>query len=532
MKRITFKFLAACAAGALFTACGGGGGSSPGNNVPIVPPVVQSPTPNPAPGSQSVTCPSTGPAASSIVQISAQSGTRRAAQAAYGSDAYVPGLIAVTYASDSALPEVDAAALRAGARLAVNGRFDALGMRLRVYSVDPSNAAAIVSQLRSAAGVVAVQQAQYRHAMSVVSPNDPYYKGFGPGAPYDESASVPGQWDMHVMNVGTAWGYYSSLPVRGAPIAIVDTGVDVSHPEMSGGKVVRQACYVTYPSNSAQTTGSYAVDTDGHGTNVAGIADADTNNAFGFAGVAYDAPLLAYRIFPSTPSGGCEGSSSAQCSTTDVDEASAINDAVAHGARVINLSLGATAPCTDSIEENAIESAISRGVVVVAAAGNEKTGSLDCPASYPGVIAVGAEGPSGSSDTEAVASYSNWTTGTDTGSGGAYVVAPGGTATSSADTDDLHWVENITSSEMSGAASYCHTDYAGEVNDCRGGFTGTSQATPHVTGVASLILGLRPGLTPAQVAADICSTAHGIGDSKQGCGRVDAAAAVAKALTQ
>ncbi len=309
--------------------------------------------------------------------------------------------------------------------------------------------------------------------------------------------------------------------------------MDVTHPDLAGGKIVRQYCYVTYPSNASQSSGPYATDTDGHGTNVAGIADADTNNDFGFAGVAFDAPMLAYRIFPTTPSGGCIGSSSAQCSTTDVDEASAINDAVAHGARVINLSLGATPPnCTDTVEENAVESAISRGVVVVAAAGNESKNGLDCPASYPGVIAVGAEGPSGSSNAEAVAGYSNYLNGSGTGNNGAYLVAPGGVADGSTDTNDLHYVENITSSEMADAATYCKVDYAGDSNDCRGGFSGTSQATPHVVGVVSLMLGLRPALTPAQIAADLCSTAHSIGDAKQGCGRLDAAAAVAKALTQ
>ncbi|HET7815373.1 MAG TPA: S8 family serine peptidase, partial [Candidatus Baltobacteraceae bacterium] len=420
-----------------------------------------------------------------------------------------------------------------GARSQNSIRFDALGMRMRVVSVDPSRAQAFVAHMRAQSGVISVEQAQYRRLASAVSVNDPYYRGEGTGAPYFQSPSTAGQWDMHVINVGTAWGDYSSLPARGAAIAVIDTGVDVTHPDLGGGKVVHQGCFVTYPSSAAQTTGSFAIDTDGHGTNVAGIADADTNNNFGFAGVGFAAPLLAYRIFPATPSGGCDSSStSAQCSTTDVDEASAINDAVSHGAKVINLSLGATPPCSDPTEENAVEAAIARGVVVVAAAGNESKNGLDCPAAYPGVIAVGAEGPGGSSDAEIVASYSNWLNNGGTGSGGAYLVAPGGTASSSTDSDSLHYVENITSSQQSGASAYCKVDAFGEASDCRAGFAGTSQATPHVVGVVSLMLGLRPSLTPAQIAADLCSTAHSIGDSKQGCGRLDAAAAVAKALTQ
>ena len=108
---------------------------------------------------------------------------------------------------------------------------------------------------------------------------------------------------MHAINVSGAWGHFASLPARGAAIAVIDTGVDATHKELSGGKIIRQACFVTFPTNAAQTTGSFATDTDGHGTNVAGIADADTNNDFGYAGVAFDAPLLAYRIFPDRSEG-------------------------------------------------------------------------------------------------------------------------------------------------------------------------------------------------------------------------------------
>ena len=452
---------------------------------------------------------------------------------------YVPGVLTVRYASDDGARAIDSAAAAVAGRT-TDARFDSLGLRARVVSVDPARVQEAITRLQHTPGVISVERAQYRRLMAAVNVNDPYYKGFGPGAPYFATSDTPGQWDMHVINVGTAWGFYNSLPAVGAPIAVIDTGVDVTHPDLAGGKIIRQACFVTFPTTAAQTTSGFAIDTDGHGTNVAGIADADTNNSFGFAGVAFDAPLLAYRIFPTTPAGGCEVSSPpAQCDTTNVDEVSAINDAVSHGAKVINLSLGANGPlskCQDSLEENAIESAISHGVVVVAAAGNESANSLDCPGAYPGVIAAGAEGPTGSadsnSDTQAVAPYSNWVSASGPGGGGAYLIAPGGVANSGSDSNDLHFVENITSSQMADASQFCTTDHAGAANDCRGGFAGTSQATPHVAGVASLILGLKPNLTPAQVASDICSTAHSIGSTKQGCGLVDAGAAVAKALTQ
>jgi subtilisin family serine protease len=401
---------------------------------------------------------------------------------------------------------------------------------MRVVHVDPARTDEELLRYRSQPDVRDVQRAQYRRMFSV-TPNDPYYDGFGPGAPYYESSTVPGQWDMHVIGLSGAWGYVEN----GAPIAIIDTGVDVTHPEMHG-KITYAKCYVTYPHTSPQTTGPYVTDMDGHGTNVAGIASADTNNSFGFAGAGFNAPILAFRIFPTPPSGGCIGSSNAQCETTDVDEVSAINDAVAHGARVINLSLGSDGPlsnCQDTIEENAIENAISHGVVVVAAAGNESANHLDCPAAYPGVIAVGAsalEG-TGNSVSEGVAGYSNYVGASGPGSGGAYLVAPGGDPSGSSDGDDLHWIENIYSSTAVSPGS-CGTDVAGKSGDCRILIAGTSQATPHVAGVVALMLGLRPSLTPAEVAADLCSTAADIHSSKQGCGRLNAAGALAKAASQ
>jgi subtilisin family serine protease len=409
-------------------------------------------------------------------------------------------------------------------------------LKTRVISVEPSRTAEAIAQLKRLPAVKSVVQVAYRHRMTVTS-NDPYYDGFGLGAPYFEDAATAGQWDMHVMNIEGAWNDVTlSAPVTGAPIAIIDTGVDLTHPELTGGKVTRAECFITYPNGTAQTTGTFVTDTDGHGTDVAGIADADTNNGLGFASAGFGAPLLAYRIFPSDPSGGCENSKNPQCGANTVDEASAINDAVAHGAKVINLSLGSGGPCDPSDPEyKAVENAISNNVVVVAAAGNESVPSLDCPAADPGVIAVGATGlnDSGTSITEDVASYSNWVTGTN---GGLYVVAPGGDP-SSADsagstTDFLHWIENIYSSTAAQPGTCTpDKDSTSTVGDCRVLIAGTSMATPHVVGVVSLILAVKPSYTPTQVAAALCNSADNINDAKQGCGRINAAAAVSWAAS-
>lgn len=447
----------------------------------------------------------------------------------------VPGTIAVTYFAGTRADAIDSAAATERGVHAGDLDFSALGLRTRVIAVDPARADRAIARMQSLPGVKSVSRIAYRQRMTVTA-NDPYYVGFnGAAAPYFQTSTAPGQWDMHAINVAGGWnGVTSAPPVTGAPIAIVDTGVDITHPELAGGKITRTQCFVTYPSGTAQTNSTFVTDTDGHGTNVAGISDGNSNNSLGFASVAFGAPMLAYRIFPTDPAGGCENSTSPQCESNTFDEATAINDAVAHGAKVINLSLGASGPCsTTDPEYTAVENAIAHNVVVVAAAGNESSNALDCPAADPGVIAVGATSlnDSGASIFEYVASYSNFLS---TNGGGHYVVAPGGDPssadTSGSSTNYLHWITNIYSSTAAQPGT-CKPDFQSSSStvDCRILIAGTSQATPHVAGVASLILAVRPGYTPSQVAAAICNSAKDISDAKQGCGRVDATAAVAYA---
>ena len=522
------------------TACGGGsGGGVPGPNPTSTPP------PNFA-------CPTSGSLPTSIGQRLSTT-IRRSIE---GSSLlrYVPGEIAVTYSATRLRAMVP------GARVA-DLDYGNTDLRTRVIAVDDSNVDSTIAQLRTMAGVERVGRV---HFVRRLSTSDPYYAGFaGTSAPYYETSAIPGQWDMHVMNMDGAWsqlpGGYVGAPVIGAPVAVIDTGVDVTHPELvtpagvPAPKISRTQCYVTYPDNTPQTSGPYVTDTDGHGTNVAGIADADTNNGFAFASVAFDAPLLAYRIFPTDPSGGCEGDNPpAQCFASSADEASAINDAVAHGAKVVNLSLGSDfgGTCNSSDPEYvAVENAIAHGVVVVAAAGNgagtPRAGRpyLDCPAGDPGVIAVGATSINDSNSPNAfeyVASYSNYLSNSGTANGGAYLVAPGGDPAASelcgsCTVDHLHWIENIYSTTgvgiTPGTTCAGAQDYAQEQNDCNALLAGTSQATPHVAGVASLMLAKNPRLTPAQIAAGLCASTDDIADAKEGCGRVDAAKAVTWAST-
>jgi subtilisin family serine protease len=488
-------------------------------------------TPTPAPSSAD--CPTSGAVPSSFGSYSGSQDSVRRLPGRGTTSQYVPDQVAITYSTAASTNHIDAAAAGIHATRSADIDFSDRGLRTRVLSVDPANIENAIAQLKSQPGVQSVSRVEYRQSQTIIS-NDPYYDGFGAPAPLFETSSTPGQWDMHAINVQGGWNDVAlNPPVTGAPIAIIDTGVDVTHPELTGGKIIRTECFVTFPTSAAQTTSTFVTDTDGHGTNIAGISDADTDNSLGFASVAFGAPMLAYRIFPSDPSGGCpSGSTNPQCESDTADEASAIMDAVNHGAKVINLSLGAKGPCSTSDPEyTAVEYAISHNVVVVAASGNDGTTSLDCPAADPGVIGVGASALKDSSSpvSEYVASYSNYASGSN---GGRYLVAPGGDPSGNTDSDNLHWIENIYSSTAAQKGT-CTPDFmsTSSVIDCRIEIAGTSQATPHVAGAASLILAVKPNYTPAQVAAALCASAQSIADPKQGCGRLDVGAAVTYALS-
>src|SRR5439155_6365230 len=118
-----------------------------------------------------------------------------------------------------------------------------------------------------------------------------------------------------------------------------------------------------------------AADDNGHGTHVAGIAAAATNNSIGVAGLAYTSDLVPVKVLDSTGTGSYAAI------------ANGIAWAVDHGAKVVNMSIGGT----DSSQTlcDAVSAALSRGVVVVAAAGNDGTSAAHYPAACPGTIGVG-----------------------------------------------------------------------------------------------------------------------------------------------
>jgi thermitase len=277
------------------------------------------------------------------------------------------------------------------------------------------------------------------------------------------------QYDMSIINANTVWGL-CSINASGVTIAIIDTGVDLAHPDLQTNLLSGYDFwdYDTVPQ-----------DGNGHGTNVAGIAAAALNGV-GVAGVAPTAKILPVRVLNNQGLGYIS------------DIADGITYA-ADRAQVLNLSLGGTISSTTLL--NAINyAANTKGRLVVAAAGNCGDSNYPyngCtsqnqpiyPAAYPNVMAVAA---TTSSDTRA--SFSNV---------GSYVdiAAPG---------------YNIYN-------TYYGNSYTYE--------SGTSQATPHVSGLAALIWAKNPSYTAAQVWSRITSTAVDLGaagvDTSFGAGRID-----------
>jgi subtilisin family serine protease len=411
-----------------------------------------------------------------------------------------------------------------GAARGVGVGFVQNGLATRIVTVAPGDTLdALAARLRARSEVASVEPERlyYRESSTAVPVNDTHYNNSD-------------QWYLFADRAANAWGYTEGS--NGIAIAIVDTGADFNHPDLQGGKITFAESILS----GVKTQGAAAAqDTDGHGTNVAGIAAADTNNAYGFAGLGFKSSLQIYKVFPN-------GTASNKYMTTanSGDVTQAIYDAVANGARIINLSVGTCqAQGVDTMQQQAVDYALAHGVVVVAASGNERVSSsmldpacqngsstVDFPAAYDGVIAVGASAAVDTSTPnqyiagitgERVASYSN-------AGPGLALVAPGADPTSADQSatvaDPVHWIEGLYTTTPADPTQACQNP-----SDCAALFAGTSQAAPQVAAAAALLLAVNPGLTPAQVKTILVSTADDIGDPNEGGGRLDAYRALAAA---
>lgn len=301
-------------------------------------------------------------------------------------------------------------------------------------------------------------------AVASAVPADPCYLGAGCPVPGDQAA-------LRRVGAESAWAVLTGA--ADVTVAIVDAGVDVTHPDLAG----RVTAVPNGPGGCAALPAHLGPEDrtrSGHGTRVAGLIAAAADGQ-GIAGVAWGGVrVLAYTALGPDLRG----------STADV--AAAVHCAIDAGADVVNLSL--TAGDTTALR-NALDRAEAAGVVVVAAAGNGGDGAHPgpMPAAHPTVLAVTAAAG------DRRAPFAN---------GGPWVdlAAPG---------------TGIVSTAPGGGWS---------VTD------GTSYATPLVTGAAALLLARAPGLTPAEVRARLLATAEPLADPTAGRGLLDMGAAVRLAL--
>ena len=348
-------------------------------------------------------------------------------------------------------------------------------------------------------------------------PSDPYY--------------AVGNWHLqakaagfYAANLPAAWDITTGAANLG--IAIIDTGGLLDHEDLVGRTLASNPGYdmiwntdlsndgdgrdadpsdpgdwVTSAESSAGPLAGCSVGhSSWHGSHVAGTIGSNANNGVGVTGINWLSPLMFVRVL-----GKCGGYTSDS------------NDAIRWAAglavsglplnpnpvRVINMSLGAAIPCETSTQ-SAIDAAVAAGVVVVVAAGNSNVNAANSsPGGCNGVITVAASRKDGGK-----AAYSNYGAAVE-------IAAPGGAS------------DGYIYSTISAGTTVPTTDaYAW--------YQGTSMATPHVTGIVSLMLSANPALTPAQVLQILQTTATPFPagsdcSGRCGAGVVDAGAAVEEA---
>lgn len=292
------------------------------------------------------------------------------------------------------------------------------------------------------------------HALSV-TPNDPYY-GM--------------QWHLPKIKVDEVWAENrGNSEVR---IAVVDTGIDLDHPDLDA-QIISGYDFINGDSEPD--------DDEGHGTHIAGIIAAETNNGEGIAGINWHAELMPVKVLDQEGVG------------THVTVALGLIYAADNGARVVNFSFGSEEP--SRVMEEAINYAHSKGCILVAGIGNEG-GEIMYPARYPKCIAVGATDEGDNWCDESI-----WGEGFSNNYGAEIdVVAPG---------------NNILS-------TYPGADFAVG--------SGTSMATACVSGMAALMVSVNPGLSNARVREIIRNTCDDLmetgWDEYTGYGRINVQKAV------
>jgi subtilisin family serine protease len=284
------------------------------------------------------------------------------------------------------------------------------------------------------------------------------------------------QYAPQLTGCETTWDTYTGSATT--VVAVVDTGINGQHEEITGRVLAGFNCVT-----NAAIAGGANSDDNGHGSHVAGIIGARGNNAMGIAGLAWQAKLLPVKVLDSTGNG----------TIADITEGILFAANTAN-VKVINMSLGGRGYSVSMAD--AINYAVAaKGITVVVAMGNDGMNAQNYPAAYAGVIAVGS-----TNGRDTLSSYS--TTGNYIS-----VSAPG---------------ENICSLSNTSNTGYVYK-------------SGTSMASPFVAGLAALLSGKDPALTPAEIRSIIEDSVVDKGavgfDSSFGWGRVDVNSALDAATT-
>lgn len=298
-------------------------------------------------------------------------------------------------------------------------------------------------------------------------PNDPLYQS---------------QWNATAIEANKAWAITTGS--SNVTVAVIDSGVDPNHPDLKNNLLPlidiwnesgQDDIYKTTTGLSIDYIGR---DGNGHGTHVSGIIGAMINNSIGIAGISSSVKILPIK------SANYAGDTYASVITK------AIIRAIDEGAKVINISIGGPKADGTKALQDAVELAISKGIVISCAVGNESDRSkgiiteVTVPAAYSGVLAVGATTEFGK-----VANYSN-------GGSEVSLTAPGGFGA-------------IGEGRKIYSTWPTYKTYFGYTENIVGPYaaiSGTSMSSPHVAGVAALIFSKEPNLSAQKVRVRILST--------------------------
>lgn len=424
---------------------------------------------------------------------------------------------------------VNAAAMRAGVaglKRTANGTSTALSMK-HVRKLATGGDLIKLSRSLSQAEANALL-AQLRIDPSIKYAQPDYIKRHADFIPNDPRLDL--QWHYTHPTTGikapAAWDVATGA---GVVVAVLDTGY-LDHADLDAN-IVPGYDFITdtYASGDGDGRDADAHDpgdwegsstSSFHGTHVAGTVGAVTNNGLALAGVAFDAKVQPVRVLGR--GGGYTSDIADAIIWASGGSVAGVPDN-ANPAEVINLSLGGYGACSDDpVTQAAVDSAISRGVTVVVAAGNANSdATFHSPASCKGVITVGATGVDG-----ARSYFSNYGPSVS-------LSAPGGNAASGSDPND-RWIWSLGNSGT-------QEPVASPAGDVMVGMIGTSMSSPHVAGVVALMQAAavsagKSALTPVQVKNLLKSTAIPFTmappvNKPQGAGILNAAAAV-QAATQ